>query len=356
MPALVGDGQGRHGGLPLQPVPILMRHHWAAPCPVHGTGKIAAREEGMTRHAPTRPNVIPDNFVRTMVEVYGEEGTGWLARLPGLLLSLEQQWSLTVMPPFVPLTYNYVAPAVRSDGLDVVLKVGFPSAEFSSEMEALRLYDGHGIVQLLEADPERGAMLLEYLKPGTPLSSLTDDEEATSIAAAVMSQLWRPAPIEHQFPTVATWASGLGRLRKQFDGTTGPLPAALVERAEALFTELLASASEPVLLHGDLHHDNIVRAERQPWLALDPKGLVGEPAYEVGALLRNQLPEPLTLSNGGRILARRLDQLAEELNPDRERLRAWGVAQAVLSAWWSIEDHGYGWEPAIACAEVLSKL
>lgn len=300
--------------------------------------------------------MIPDNFARTMVEVYGEEGTEWLHRLPDLIASLERQWSLTVMPPFTPLTYNYVAPAVRADGIDVVLKVGFPSGEFFSEMEALRLYDGHGIVQLLEADSQQGAMLLEYLKPGTPLSGLTDDEEATSIAAGVMRQLWRPAPAEHNFPTVARWASGLVKLRQHFGGATGPFPATLVEEAESLFTELIGSMTEHILLHGDLHHDNIVRAERMPWLALDPKGLVGEPAYEVGALLRNQLPEPLTTSNGGPILARRLDQLAEELGLDRERLRGWGMAQAVLSAWWSIEDHGYGWEPAIACAEVLSML
>ena len=301
-------------------------------------------------------HVIPESFARTMVEVYGEEGSRWVARLPALLASLEQQWSIRLSAPFTPLTYNYVAPAVRADGTEVVLKVGFPSREFFCEMEALRLYDGQGIVQLLEADTQMGAMLLEYLRPGTPLSSLTDDEEATSIAATVMRRLWRPAPAEHQFPTVAKWASGLGRLREQFGGATGPLPGALVEQAESLFTELLASSSEPVLLHGELHHDNIVRADRQPWLALDPKGLVGEPAYEVGALLRNRLPDPLTPSNAKGILSRRLDQLAEQLSLDRERLRSWGIAQAVLSAWWSIEDHGYGWEPAIACAEILSAI
>jgi streptomycin 6-kinase len=223
-------------------------------------------------------------------------------------------------------------------------------------MEALRLYDGHGIVQLLHADREQGAMLLERLKPGTPLANLTDDEEATSIAARVMRQLWRPVPAEHRFPTVAKWASGLGRLREHFGGTTGPLPKSLVEEAETLFTELIDSRGEVVLLHGDLHHENIVAAERQPWLALDPKGLVGEPAYEVGALLRNQLPEPLTQPEASRIMGRRVDQLSEELGLDRERLLGWGLAQAVLSAWWSIEDHGYGWEPAIAVAEALGAL
>ncbi|HET6313771.1 MAG TPA: aminoglycoside phosphotransferase family protein [Chloroflexia bacterium] len=298
---------------------------------------------------------IPPDFARTMQEVYGPAGADWLERLPALLAYCEQRWSLTVMPPFA-LSYNYVAPALRNDGRRIVLKVGFPGAELMSEIEALLLYDGRGIAQLLDTDQERGVLLLERLSPGTPLSRLTDDEQATSIAAGVMRLLWRPAPPEHPFPTVARWALGLGRLREHFGGTTGPFPARLVEQAESLFAELLASAPEQALLHGDLHHDNILAAEREPWLAIDPKGLVGEPAYEVGALMRNQLPQPLAGEYASRFLARRLDQLAEELGLERARLHGWSLAQAVLSAWWSFEDHGYGWEPAMALAELLSGL
>jgi streptomycin 6-kinase len=296
---------------------------------------------------------IPPDFARTMQEVYGAAGAEWLDRLPALLAYCEQKWSLTVMPPFA-LSYNYVAPAIRNDGSEIVLKVKFPSAELMPEIEALRLYGGRGIAQLLDADQERGVLLLERLDPGTPLSRLTDDEQATSIAAGVMRRLWRPAPQEHPFPTVARWASGLERLREYFGGTTGPLPSRLVEQAESLFAELLASSPEQALLHGDLHHDNILAAEREPWLAIDPKGLVGEPAYEVGALMRNQLPQPLAGEHALRFLSRRLDQLAEELGLERARLHGWSLAQAVLSAWWSFEDHGHGWEPAMALAELLS--
>jgi len=299
---------------------------------------------------------IPESFARTQIELNGPDGADWLNRLPGLIAECEQRWELRVGPPFAPLSYNYVAPAVRADGVEVVLKLGFPNPELITEIEALRLYAGRGIVQLIEADPERGALLLERLKPGAPLSHLTDDEAMTAVAAQVMQQLWRPAPLNGPFPSVADWAGGLRKLRTRFDGGCGPLPTQLVERAETLFAELLNSMAEPVLLHGDLHHDNILSAERQPWLALDPKGIIGEPAYEVGALLRNQLPESLSASEAKRLLARRLDQLAEALGFDRERLRAWGFAQAVLSAWWSLEDHGHGWEGAIACAELLDAL
>ena len=114
--------------------------------------------------------------------------------------------------------------------------------------------------------------------------------------------------------------------------------------------------AEPMLLHGDLHHDNILSAERQPWLAIDPKGIVGEPAYEVGALLRNPWSVLLDMPQPGRILARRVDQLAEELGFDRARIVGWGIAQAVLSAWWCLEDHYPGWEFSIGCAELLAEL
>jgi streptomycin 6-kinase len=299
--------------------------------------------------------IIPENFARTMAEVYGAEGTAWVAALPDLLDRCAARWGLTIEPPFT-LSYNYVAPAVRADGTPVVLKVGWPGQELRTEIAALRFYDGHGIAQLLDADAEWGALLLERLIPGTMLSEVADDAEATRIAAGVMRELWRPLPPEHGFRSVADWAGGLSKLRPRFGGSTGPLPAPLVERAEALFAELLPTQAAPVLLHGDLHHWNIMATQRAPWLALDPKGIAGEPAYEVGALLRNQIPRLLALPDPAGAMARRIAILADELGFDRARLAAWGVAQAVLSAWWSIEDHGYGGEEAITCAELLLPL
>ncbi len=296
-------------------------------------------------------SAVPESFAQTIAEVFGDRGRDWLTRLPSLLAHCEQRWSLTLYPPF-ELSYNYVAPATRADGTEVVLKAGVPNPELMTEIEALRLYDGRGIAQLLDADPEQGILLLERLMPGTPLSTLDDDEQATAIAAGVMRQLWRPVPEGHSFPTVAKWANGLKRLRDHYGGATGPFPAPLVEQAERLFDELLGSMGEPVLLHGDLHHFNIVMAQRQPWLALDPKGIVGEREYEVGALLRN--PDERFFTR--QIQARRIDQLADELGFDRQRLLGWGMAQAVLSAWWGVEDHGSVWEEALHCAEVLAGL
>jgi streptomycin 6-kinase len=199
-------------------------------------------------------------------------------------------------------------------------------------------------------------LLLERLSPGTMLSTLENDEQATTIAVTVMQQLWRPVPTQHSFPSTAKWAAGLQRLRVQFDGGYGPFPPQLVETAEALFADLFASQDTTCLLHGDLHHYNILRAEREPWLAIDPKGVTGEPAYEVGALLRNPWPGLLEGTDPERVLSRRVDQLAEELSLDRQRLLMWGTAQAVLSAWWNYEDFQGGYEWALECARILLHL
>jgi len=296
---------------------------------------------------------VPDGFTQNVIDVHGDAGADWLKALERTIAECERRWSLRVMPPFADLSNNYVAPVFCADGTEAVLKLGVPQDRFLPEMVALRLYDGRGTVRLLEADDGLGAMLLERLKPGTLLSSLTDDEQATSICAQVMRQLWRPPPPEHKFPTVAQWALGLEKLRARFGGSTGPFPAYLVERAETLFSELIGTMSAPVLLHGDLHHYNILAAARESWLAIDPKGVAGEAEYEVGAFMRNRV---LPGTSPERLLARRLDQFADELGFDRERILGWSFAQAVLSAWWSYEDSGSIGNEAIICANLLAEI
>ena len=312
-------------------------------------------QSGGDRSEMNESLVVPEELARTRGSM-GPDEAEWVRRLPGIVADLRDRWSLRLAPGFPRLTYNYAAPAVRDGGREVVLKVCFPDKEFFTEAQALRLFGGEGAVELLEVDLERGALLLERLEPGTPLVTVANDEEATSVAAWVMRRLWREVPPGHQFPTVEDWARGFTRLRARFEGSSGPLPTTLVEHAEGLFAELLSSSTRAALLHGDLNYGNVLSAQREPWLAIDPKGVVGEPVYETGVLLRDPLPDLLERPRPDRVLARRVAQLAEELGFDPERIRSWGVAQAVLSSIWSLEDHGGGWEPAIACAELLTAI
>jgi streptomycin 6-kinase len=290
----------------------------------------------------------------------GDDGRAWLARLPHILDACARRWGLTFGSPITALSYNFVVAARDRDGTVAILKVHAPPDEggFAHERDALHAFDGHGAVRLLASDMDDQALLLEQCVPGTPLGEMTveDDARATSIACAVMRALWRMPPAGYQFPTMADWNNDLHRLRPHFGGGTGPFPERIIAEMESLLADLTASAGVPLLLHGDLHHDNIVMAGREPWLAIDPKGLIGEPAYEIGPLLFNPQPQLLAMPQPRRILARRVDQCAEELGLDRARVRGWGLVRSVLAAWWDAESSGHDWKPALTCAALIAEI
>ena len=299
---------------------------------------------------------IPEDFARAVAAQHGEAGRLWLGRLPALVERCAARWSLRVGPPFTPLSYNYAAPASGPGGERLVLKLGPPARELLSEIEALRLFGGVGAARLFAAEEEWGALLLERLEPGTSLVGLCeeDDGAATSAAAGVMRKLWREVPDRHDFPTAADWGDTFRRMRVRFGGGTGPFPRRLFEEGESLFAALLGSSAGQVLTHGDLHHGNVLASAREPWLAIDPKGLVAEPAYEVGALLRNPRPRLLDWPDPVSVTERRIAQLSEELGFERARVRGWGLAQAVLSSLWTVEDTGEVDEQGHVVAEVLA--
>jgi streptomycin 6-kinase len=299
---------------------------------------------------------LPEEFTQRIEGTFGRAGKMWIHDLPVLLKEISQRWSLKLLPPFDNLSYNYVVPVIRKDGAEAVLKLGVPNKELTNEIEALHLLRGRGTVKLFESDRELGALLLERLNPGRPVYELADDEAATSIAAQWMERVWEPAPEGHPFPTVSDWGKGFQRLRNEFEGATGLFPEELVIKAERVFQDLLGSMADSVLLHGDLHHWNILSAEREPWLAIDPKGVVGEPAYEVGAWLRNPFPNILGMDDLQVLIQRRVNQFSERLGFEEERMLKWSFAQAVLAGWWSYEEHAEDWRSWITLAESFVRM
>ena len=295
---------------------------------------------------------IPDAISRSAIAAHGVSGRAWLRRLPNIVAECADHWSLTLDPPFPHLTINYVAPAVRADGTRVVLKVSFPDQEYYAEVDALKLFDGQGTARVLEADSRLGATLLERLLPGTPLTSVFDDRTATSIAARVMLSTRRPIPPTHSFPRIADWVSYMADRSVRYVGSTSKFPIRWVRHAIILHNELAASSEGEFVLHGDLHHANILSSERECWLAIDPRGLIGEPAAETTPMIFNVLPlkDPERMRQ---VLTRRVDQLGEELGIERERIRAWGIVRAMLSAFRSLEERGSGWEWGVSLAEAL---
>lgn len=268
----------------------------------------------------------------------------------------ERRWDIQVFKPFVRAP-NYVAPARRRDGTPAVIKLGLSSDdEIRTEIEALRTYGGGGSAELLEADPDLAVLLMERLEPGTPLSTIEDDAKATRILASLMKQLWRPLPAGHLFPHIRDWARGMERYRACAREKGGPIPLSLIDTAQTFFDNLLSSMQPPVLVHGDLHHHNVLSAQRAPWLTIDPKGVAAEPAYETAAMLRNPSPGFLKQPRVTKLIERRIRLLADELGLDEERIWHWAFAQTVLSAVWDWEDRSGGWDYGIAMAEKLLQL
>lgn len=298
---------------------------------------------------------IPQSLNEKVAAVHGEQGREWLEKLPGLISYCTERWSLKLGQPFANLSYNLVLPAVGSDGVELVLKLGVPCPELLNEAAALDLFQGIGAVRLLDHDAPRGILLMERVVPGTPIYETQSDLEATRTAASLMRKLWRPPSPNHRLPTLAVWFQAFSRLRDKFGGRTGPFPTKLIDKAERTFAELNASTVGNVILHGDLHHANILLSAQRGWLAIDPKGICGDPGYEVGSFMLNQLPAGASESAMVKTLAQRLSVFSAELSISRERLARWSFCHAVLSALWDWEESAE-WRPTIKLARSLAKL
>jgi streptomycin 6-kinase len=295
--------------------------------------------------------IIPDYFKERYIQMKGERGREWIERLPQTITSLLNKWKLTLHEPF-HLTYNYVAPVQLQDGSDGVLKVMLTGEKMQREFDALNAFNGDGAVIILKFDSELDALLLERAIPGISLKEVKNDEEATRQLIKIMNLMKKQVPEKHIFYDMNERMDNFKKHLDRFEGTSGPIDQELFDKAYETFKQLAASQGEEVVLHGDLHHGNVVSAQRASYLAIDPKGMIGEPEYECGALLRNQLPKDRIEMK--KILERRIDQIAEEMGYDKERIRLWGFSQAVLSMIWLLEDHGEVDPLLLTCAEVLA--
>jgi streptomycin 6-kinase len=233
----------------------------------------------------------------------------------------------------------------------VVLKViRRPGDEWRSG-EILDAFAGKGVVRVYEY--VEGAVLLERLSPGNSLVGIAlngGDDEATEILADVIQQM-SPRQFVKAIVTVEDWAKGFARYLASGDEQ---IPRSLVEKAYGVYRHLCSSQSSLRLLHGDLHHYNVVFDAERGWLAIDPKGVVGEIEYEIGALLRNPYEKPELFAQPS-VVERRLTRLSSRLSLNFRRALAWGFAQAVLSAVWEVED-GFALDaqnPGIVLAEVI---
>lgn len=279
----------------------------------------------------------------------GGRGRAWTSALPATVTRLAQRWQLTLGQPYSGGSHALVLAVTRADGSPAVLKTPLVDEENREEAGALRLYDGEGAVRLYEADRATGALLLERLTPGTSLADHRDRGQAIEVVCDLLRRLRRPAPQEHAFPLVRDvalrWADAIPAANARFGG---PLPRALV--AEAVdFARASADRHEGVLVNRDAHLGNVLTAEREPWLLIDPKPLVGEASFDAGYLLLDLLGDQPT----PRVARRLVPRLAAGLGVEAAEVHGWALLRAVENAVWSLTE---GDDPSdhLALATALS--
>jgi streptomycin 6-kinase len=253
-----------------------------------------------------------------------EEGRAWLQNLPNILSAARSRFKITeVGQPFDSGNVSLVFP-VEADDICAVLKLQFVHRETAHEADALALWNGVGAIKLLDQEPKLGALLLERCQPGHLLA-----DDSTIDHLAVLSELLRkllvPAgqPFTNLNDEAKLWISSL---ETDWPNAGRPCDKRLVDVATSALNDLISDQTSQILLHQDLHGHNVLAAERDPWLVIDPKPLVGDPAFALSPIVRSS-----ELGHSKKAALYRLDRISEELGLDRERARLWTIGQTM--AW-----------------------
>jgi streptomycin 6-kinase len=259
----------------------------------------------------------------------------WRTEAPALVAALCQDWELQVDGSAMAGETASVVPVRTRGGEPAALKVGWPHPEAEHEHLALRTWAGNGAVRLLRADPRRSAMLLERAAPGHDLGRLPV-REACEVVAGLYARLHRPAipQLTRLSQHAARWTTTLAELRK-----LDVVPRRFVDQAGSLARGFADDpATDGVLLHTDLHYANVLAAQREPWLVIDPKPMAGDPHYEPAPMLWNRWDEVVASGNVRDAVRRRFHTIVDTAGLDEDRARDWVVVREVLNALWTVED------------------
>jgi streptomycin 6-kinase len=279
-----------------------------------------------------------------------------LDSLPELVKTYETKWGIKIGSPIENLSINYVQNVQAREG-QAVLKIGFPEDQvFLYEIKALEVFNGNGAVRIIREDFENSVVLLESCIPGKSLDTINDEEKENLIFTNVSKRIWKRVFEDSEFPKLADE-------KKYFDWyfsnkkAATLLPIELVAKAKEKFEALISAQKDLYLLHGDLHHDNILSSERG-WLSIDPKGIVGEREYEIASFITN--PRSRFEDNNDLIdkdyFAKKIESIATILRFDKKKITQWAFVKQVLSLIWTIEDHGKADKIGLRIAIELEKL
>jgi len=280
---------------------------------------------------------VPQSLAVSYARGFGEEGRAWVAGLPALAAEFLHRWELQRDGAAGAGEASLVLPVLRKQGTRAVLKLQMPREETTAALIGLRTWNGEGMVRLLDHDPESSTMLLERLDAARTLTSIEDDDVAMGILAELQARLvCVPAP-----PGMRS----LGEIATEMLEQVPEAVAALADPADRQLLRGWASAvaelvGEPGdrMLHWDLHYDNVLAAHREPWLAIDPEPLAGDPGFDLWPALDSRWDDVVTKGDALRVVRRRFDLLTEVLGLDRARATGWTLGRLLQNSLWAIDD------------------
>ena len=272
----------------------------------------------------------------------GVEWVRWLDALPALVRDVMDEWDLAYDGSPRHGYCALVQPVLTADERPAVVKFSWAHDEQEHEHLGLQAWQGNGVVRMYRADPARAVMLLERLHADRDLTTV-DDVEACEITAGFYERLHIPAlpQLRSLSSYIQRWTSDLDRL-----AAGAPIPRRLVEQAASLGRGFAADErTDGIMIHGDLHYENVLAADREPWLVIDPKPVSGDPHYEVAPLLWNRWDEVIATGDVRRAVRRRFHAIIDRTGLDEDRARDWVVVRMIHNAMWCVEDSPDGLDP-----------
>ncbi len=290
-------------------------------------------------------------FRKNVINTWGDKGKRWLVKLPELVVSLSSHWDLAQLIPVSNMSYNYVSLAKQKKIADVVLKISCHSSAYQQELLALQYFNGKGSVSVIKHNDTYNALLLAQAVPGVPLKVLAKECIDLSIDkyVNVVQSIYKPLQNHLSFAHVSIWCKAIDRINSDMFKHKWVLKAKNIKQC------LLESAENEYVCHGDLHLENIVK-DKEDWLSIDPKGVIGEKAFEAAAfdwLIGVDLTNTKAIKHA--IQARTM-KVAKLLDISEQRLLAWVFIKAMISAQWFIEDKGNPENPLQLASHVYSLL
>jgi streptomycin 6-kinase len=286
---------------------------------------------------PAPPIAIPASLVTSQSRYGGEAGRAWLASLPETAHSYLNRWELALDGPARAGMGALVLPVRRPDGSPAVLKLQRRDGESDGEAVGLRIWDGAGAVRVLDDDPETATLLLERLDGDRSLACVADDMAALEILTKILVRLVRhPAP-----PGLRHLRDIAADMVDQTPGAVDQVPDPERRRVLRMCADVVAEmVKEPGdrLLHWDLHYENVLAGEREPWLAIDPKPLAGDPGFDLLPAIWNRWDDVVATGDVAAAVRRRFDIMVDALGLDRARAVGWSLGRVLQNGLWNVED------------------